>query len=142
MSSTENASVLFSQNSMDHFKTVWKIYGSKEAGKSDETVGLSLVQLNAMKMLLVLTQEQFKRLKIVSREQNAAKIKVKSLALRFVNGGLFTGNYGTGKTVNTLKKLPAWERNKVLSDTIADIYQRSVAIYCQFHWNAENGIYR
>lgn len=107
MSSTENASVLFSQNSMDHFKTVWKIYGSKEAGKSDETVGLSLVQLNAMKMLLVLTQEQFKRLKIVSREQNAAKIKVKSLALRFVNGGLFTGNYGTGKTVNTLKKLPA-----------------------------------
>lgn len=107
MSSTENASVLFSQNSMDHFKTVWKIYGSKEAGKSDETDRLSLVQLNAMKMLLVLTQEQFKRLKIVSREQNAAKIKVKSLTLRFVNGGLFTGNYGTGKTVNTLKKLPA-----------------------------------
>lgn len=98
---------LFSQNSMDHFKTVWKIYRSKEADKSDETDRLSLVQLNAMKMVLVLAKEQFERPKNVSREQNAAKIKVKSLALRFVNGGLFTGNYGTGKTVNTLRKLPA-----------------------------------
>ena len=77
------AIVMFSQNSMDHCKTVWKIYGSQEAGKSDETDKLSLVQLNAMKSLLVLVQEQFKRFKNVLRVENAAKIKVKSLALRF-----------------------------------------------------------
>ena len=109
------AIVMFSQNSMDHCKTVWKIYGSQEAGKSDETDKLSLVQLNAMKSLLVLVQEQLKRLKNALRVENAAKMKVKSLALRFeikieflnVSERLFTGNYGTGKTVTALKKLPA-----------------------------------